>query len=176
MRQRRWTRWSAAIRPRQSVQSSPRRATANVQPAPPCRIRWRPKCSLRSGDRAGATVFAQAAERVRRSFQSAAWTAMAGPPAVRWRLTDADAGRARERFLSALAFTKGPISPSGPPAAACRPEWPAPVRLTGTRWTTRPLRRATRRATGARRRASGNLIADPSWPPQGTHGVRLREF
>jgi hypothetical protein len=84
------------------------------------------------GDKAGATVFAQAAERVGRSFQSSAWTAMAESARGSLALTDADAGRARERFLSAARLYERAISLSGPPAAGYRPHWPAPaVRLTG---------------------------------------------
>jgi hypothetical protein len=48
-------------------------------------------------------------------------------------LTDADAGGARERFLSARTSTKGPVILSGPPAPDCRPHWSErAVRLTGT--------------------------------------------
>lgn len=53
------------------------------------------------GDRAGASVFTQAAEKVAHSFQSSAWTAMAESARGSLALTDADAGGARERFLSA---------------------------------------------------------------------------
>lgn len=53
------------------------------------------------GDRAGAAVFTQAAESVAHSFQSSAWTAMAESARGSLALTDADAGGARERFLSA---------------------------------------------------------------------------
>ncbi|WP_427136036.1 hypothetical protein [Pseudarthrobacter sp. S9] len=56
------------------------------------------------GDRAGAAVFTQAAERVGQSFQSSAWAAMAESARGSLALADADAGRARERFLSAAGL------------------------------------------------------------------------
>ncbi|WP_205630576.1 BTAD domain-containing putative transcriptional regulator [Pseudarthrobacter sulfonivorans] len=71
------------------------------------------------GDRAGATVFAQAAERVGQSFQSSAWTAMAESARGSLALTDADAGGARERFLSAARLYE----------RAHQPFWSARCRL-----------------------------------------------
>ena len=71
------------------------------------------------GDRAGAAVFVQAAERVAESFQSSAWTAMAESARGSLALTAADAGGARERFLAAARLYE----------SAHQPFWSARCRL-----------------------------------------------
>lgn len=64
-------------------------------------------------------MFAQAAERVAQSFQSSACTAMAESARGSLALTDADAGGARERFLSAARLYE----------SAHQPFWSARCRL-----------------------------------------------
>jgi hypothetical protein len=81
------------------------------------------------GDRADATVFAQAAERIAHTFSKlgpkfgvdcrSAWTAMAESARGSLALTDADAGGARERFLSAASLYE----------RAHQPFWSARCRL-----------------------------------------------